>query len=137
MQCYTYYHRYPLDRPFYKILVRTRSPGGNGFSHTGSSSIPLGRGIVVRTDQSSDSPSRLTSLSRLLEAAHSFLISHFFYHYVIANWGQTIVILTEPIVWSVAPCVPRIPVRLGAYAALSPQGHWGFRSSLAQSSARS
>lgn len=22
MQCYTYYHRYPLDRPFYKILVR-------------------------------------------------------------------------------------------------------------------
>ena len=25
MQCYTYYHRYPLDRPFYKMLVRTRS----------------------------------------------------------------------------------------------------------------
>ena len=104
MQCYTYYHRYPLDRPFYKLLVRVRSPGGKRFSHTGSSSIPLGGGIVVRTEQSSDSLSRLIFLCRLLEAAHSFLISHFFYHYVIANWGQTIVILTEPIVWSVAPC---------------------------------
>lgn len=57
MQCYTYYHRYPLDRPFYKILVRTiRSPGGNGFSHTGSSSVPLGGSIVVCTEQSLNPP---------------------------------------------------------------------------------
>jgi len=31
MQCYTYYHRYPLDRPFYKILVRSRSSAGRVF----------------------------------------------------------------------------------------------------------
>jgi len=38
---------------------------------------------------------------RLLEAAHSVLISHFFYHYVIINWGNTLAIVTQPIVWSV------------------------------------
>ena len=38
---------------------------------------------------------------RLLEAAHSILISHFFYHYVIINWGNTLAIVTQPIVWSV------------------------------------
>ncbi|KAF9648175.1 hypothetical protein BDM02DRAFT_3096964 [Thelephora ganbajun] len=65
MQCYTYYHRYPLDRPFYKILVR------------------------------------LTLSPRMLEATHSALISHFFYYYVIVNWGMTLAIIKQPIIWSV------------------------------------
>lgn len=45
--------------------------------------------------------SPLNPLFRLLEAAHSVLICHFFYHYVIVYWGQTLVVLKEPIVWSV------------------------------------
>lgn len=63
MQCYSYYDRYPLDRPFYKILV---------------------------------------AVLWLLEAAHSFCSWHFFYHYVIEDWGKTLVIATQPIVWTLA-----------------------------------
>ena len=103
-QCYNYYHRYPQDRPFYKMLVRTRSLCGKDLSHSNSPSILLGGSVVVSIDQPPGSPSRLTPLSRVLEATHSFLISHFFYHYVIVNWGRTIVIITEPIVWSVMAC---------------------------------
>lgn len=33
MQCYLYYERYPLDRRFYKILVRARLPCRRVFSH--------------------------------------------------------------------------------------------------------
>lgn len=38
---------------------------------------------------------------RLLEAAHSFCSWHFFYHYVIDDWGKTLALVTEPIVWLV------------------------------------
>lgn len=31
VQCYTYYHRYPLDRTFYRVLVRIRSPARGSF----------------------------------------------------------------------------------------------------------
>lgn len=105
MQCYTYYHRYPLDRPFYKILVRIRSgPARGSFSHQFSFRS-------IRWEcygsywQSHPVLSQDLFLSpRLLEATHSALISHFFYHYVIVNWGKTLVILTEPIIWSVISC---------------------------------
>jgi hypothetical protein len=83
MQCYTYYHRYPLDRPFYKILV----------------------GVLW-----------------LLEATHSALISHFFYHYVITNWGETLVVLTQPIVWSLA-----VQVVLGAVVGAIVKGCFAMR----------
>lgn len=63
MQCYSYYDRYPLDRPFYKILV---------------------------------------AALWLLEAGHSFCSWHFFYHYVIEEWGNSLVIVTEPIIWTLA-----------------------------------
>ena len=59
---------------------------------------------MVRTEQLPGLPSRLTPLFRLLEGGHSFLICHFFYHYVFIHWGQTLLILTEPIVWSVISC---------------------------------
>lgn len=40
----------------------------------------------------------------MLEAAHSFCSWHFFYHYVIDDWGKTLALVTEPIVWLVVLC---------------------------------
>lgn len=101
MQCYTYYHRYPLDRPFYKILVRTRSHGRRSFLT--SASAPSHQVAVLWSvfDSQPVYPRSSSFSPRLLEAAHSVLIGHFFYHYVIINWGDALAIVTQPIVWSV------------------------------------
>lgn len=109
------------------------------FSHTGPRSIPSGGSFMVRDGYTSGWPppgpqSSEPDLSRrLLEAAHSVCSWHFFYHYVIEDWGRTLALITEPIVWSVLYRLPGIPTRLAADSTYTCQGHWPFRSLLARS----
>lgn len=44
----------------------------------------------------------LVAVLWLLEAAHSCCSGHFFYHYVIEEWGRSLVIATQPIIWTLA-----------------------------------
>jgi len=58
----------------------------------------------------------------LLEAAHSFCSWHFFYHYVIEDWGKTLALVTEPIVWTLA-----VQVVIGAVVGTVVRGCFAMR----------
>lgn len=44
----------------------------------------------------------LVAVLWLLEAGHSVCSWHFFYHYVIEEWGKSLAIVTQPIIWTLA-----------------------------------